>query len=105
MPPVKIRLVTKPGQRIEPEGNFRTQVTKNDTVRFEVPEGATGGEIAFPGRSPFGRKNVPYRFDEPITADVNAASASNVYRYNCSFRLNGQDFSSDSGGEIEIIRT
>ena len=105
MPPVKISLVAKPGQRIEPEGTFRTQVRKNDTVRFEVPDGATGGEIAFPGRSPFGRKNVPYRFDEPIKVDVNPDSASNVYRYNCSFRLNGQDFSSDSGGEIEIIRT
>ena len=102
---VRILLVTKPGQRIEPKDDFRTKVKKGDAVRFEVPAGATGGEIVFPDKSPFGRKNVPYGFDERITADADPASVGNVYRYNCSFRLNGQDFSSNSGGEIEIIRT
>jgi hypothetical protein len=55
------------------------------------------------GKSPLGRKNVPYRFDEAITADAHADQVRNVYRYNCSFKLNAEDFSSDSGGEIEII--
>ena len=96
---VPINLVTKPGKRIEPEGDFRTKVKKNDVVRFDVPEGAEGG-IVFPNKSPFGQKNVRYRIPEPIAADANP----DVYRYNCSFRLNGEDFSSDSGGEIEIIR-
>lgn len=100
---VRIFLVTKPGQRVEPRDGFRTEVRKGDAVRFEVPEGAAGGGIVFPGRSPFRVNNVLYRSDEPITADITAGD--NVYRYNCSFRLNGQDFSSDSGGEIEIIRT
>jgi hypothetical protein len=101
---VRVPLVTKPGQRVEPRDEFRTKVKKGDVVRFEVPAGATGGGIVFPDKSPFRQKNVSYGSDEPITVDVNAVSAENVYRYNCSFRLNGQDFRSDSGGEIEIIK-
>lgn len=100
---VSIHLITKPGQRIEPRDDFRTRVRKGDVVRFEVPANATGGGIVFPDKSPFGRKNVSYRANEPVTADVHPVD--NVYRYNCSFRLDNQDFSSDSGGEIEIIRT
>jgi hypothetical protein len=101
---VRIPLVPKPGQRVEPRDEFRTQVKKGDAVRFEVPAGATGGGIVFPGQSPFRQNNVSYGADEPITADIDAVP-DNVYRYNCSFRFNGRDFSSDSGGEIEIIRT
>jgi hypothetical protein len=102
---VRIPLVTKPGLRVEPRDEFRTKVKKGDAVRFEVPAGATGGGIVFPGQSPFRQNKVSYGSDEPIMVDVNAVPADNVYRYNCSFRLNGRDFSSDSGGEIEIIRT
>ena len=98
-----IKLVPKAGNRLEPEGG-RAEVKTGQTVVFTVP-GGSGGQVTFAGRSPFSSGVIKYDTEVKVERTAASNAADNVFKYSCRAMINGQPFSTDSGGEIEIIRT
>jgi hypothetical protein len=99
-----INLVAKqPGNRLVPSQG-RAKVKSGEGVVFKLPIGGTGGKISFVGPSPFATSEVTYDTEVPVTATAKANAAENVFKYSCRGKINGQDFSTDSGGEMEVVR-
>lgn len=100
--PTTIELVPQPGNKLVPKEG-RARVPSGDTVVFKLP-GGTDGEVSFVGASPFAVSRVGYDTEVKVTATVKANAAENVFRYSCKGKIKGVDFSSDSGGEMEVVR-
>lgn len=101
--PTPIHLVIRqPGNRLVPRDG-RARVKSGETVVFKLPSGGTDGEVGFVGGSPFAVNKVAYDTEVRVTAKAKANAAENVFRYSCKGKINGQDFSSESGGEMEVV--
>ena len=98
----ELEITEQPNGKLAPKTGRRTTVKKGDTVVFSAERGAGPPmDIDFRGRSPFGEK-VEYMKTVAVTAD-HVPNGDNVYPYDCSFRKNGIDMSSEGGGDIEIL--
>jgi hypothetical protein len=82
------------------------EVRKGDHVIFKLPDGGSGGQITFVGPSPLLAMSAKYNVMMPVTAEHDPKKPEkNRFKFSCSGMIDGKEFSTDSGGEIEIIRT
>lgn len=81
------------------KGN-RTQVRKGDVVTFTIPgaDNEPRPTITFKGASPFSEE-VTYG----KALKVEGAPSPTIFRYDCSARIKGENLSTDSGGEMEVL--
>ena len=98
-----IELELRDGNRLVPRGG-RAKVKPGDTVIFKLPAGGSGGEITFVGNSPFAKRTVDYGTEVQVVRQHQNDEATDVLPFTCRGKINGQDVTSRSGGEIEIIR-
>jgi hypothetical protein len=99
-----IELMVRGGNRLVPRDG-RSQLETNDVIVFRPPPGGSGGEITFVDASPFAKQVVNYGVELLVIREHDRENPeANVLKYSCSGNVNGQALSSESGGEVEIIR-